>query len=81
MLLLRDMKLVSRDTVFLSGDKSVDLTGDLSCRATMCECLRHDHFSLRQVPMMWRHKHDLLRSGSKQAETGHLLSNHAQDIL
>ena len=60
MLLLCDMKLVSRD-------KSVDLTGDLSCHATMCECLRHNHFSLRQVPMMWRHKHDLLCLESKQA--------------
>ena len=41
MSLLRDMKLVSRDTVFLLCDKSVDLTGVLSCRATMFECLRH----------------------------------------
>ena len=45
MSLPRDMKLVSRD-------KSVDLTGALSCGATMFECLRHNHLSLRQVPMM-----------------------------
>ena len=52
MSLPRDMKLVSRDTVFLSRNKSVDLTGALSCGATMFECLRHNHLSLRQVPMM-----------------------------
>ena len=60
MSLLRDMKLVSRYTVFLSRDKSVDLTGVLSCRPTMFECLRHNDLSLRQVPMMLRHKPDLL---------------------
>ena len=53
MSLLRDMKRVSRD-------KSVDLTGVLSCRATLFERLRHNHLSLRQVPVMWRHKPDLL---------------------
>ena len=52
MSLLRNMKLLLRDTVFLSRDKSVDLTGVLSCRATMFECLRHNHLSLRQVPVM-----------------------------
>ena len=45
MSLLRDMKLMSRD-------KSVDLTGVLSCRATLLEFLRQNHLSLRQVPMM-----------------------------
>ena len=45
MSLLRDIKLVSRD-------KSVDLTGVLSRRMTSFECLRHNHLSLRQVPMM-----------------------------
>ena len=59
MSLQRDMKLVSRD-------KSVDLTGVLSCRGTMFECLRHSHLSLRQVPMMLCHKPDqlLFRSGA-----------------
>ena len=60
MSLLRDMKLMSRD-------KSVDLTGDLPCRATLFECSRHNHLSLRQVPMMWRHKPDLLLFDDKQA--------------
>ena len=45
MSLLRDIKFVSRD-------KSVDLTGVLSCRATLFECLRHNHLSPRQVPVM-----------------------------
>ena len=45
MSLLRDMKLMSRD-------KSVDLTGVLSCRVTMFKRLRHNHLILRQVPMM-----------------------------
>ena len=49
MSLLRDMKLMSRDRIFLSRDKSVDLTGVLSCRATLFECLRHNFLSLRQV--------------------------------
>ena len=29
-----------------------ELTGILSSRATLFECLRHNHRSLRQVPMM-----------------------------
>ena len=33
-------------------DKGVDLTGDLSCRATLFECLRQNHLCLGQVPMM-----------------------------
>ena len=45
MSLLRDMKLMSLD-------KSVDLSGLLSCRATLFERLRHNHFSLRQVSSM-----------------------------
>ena len=61
MSLLRDMKLVSRDN-------SVDLTGVSSCRATLLECLRHNHLSLRQVP-------DLLLFRTI-AGTGDLLSNH-----
>ena len=47
---LRDMEL----------DKSVDLNGVLSCRATLFECLRHNLLSLWQVSSMWRHKPDLL---------------------
>ena len=32
--------------------QSVDLTGVLSCRATLIECLRHNLVSLRQVSGM-----------------------------
>ena len=46
------MKLMSRDRIFLSRDISVDLAGVLSCRATLSECLRHNHLSLRQVAMI-----------------------------
>ena len=67
MSLLRDMKLMSRDRILLSRDKSVDLIGALSCRATLFECLRHYHLILRQVPLMWRHKLDLLLIDHKQA--------------
>ena len=42
MSLLRDMEVMSRD-------KSVDLTGVLSCRATLFECLGHNLLRLRQV--------------------------------
>ena len=49
MSLLRDMKLLSRDRIFLLRDKSVDLSGALSRRATPFECLRHNLLSLRQV--------------------------------
>ena len=49
-----------RDTTFVSRDKNVDFTGVLSCRATLFEYLRHNHLSLRQVPMMRHHKPDLL---------------------
>ena len=42
--LLRDMKLMSRD-------KSIDLTGVLSCRVTLFESLRHNLLSLRQVQL------------------------------
>ena len=52
MSLLSDINFVSRDRIFLSFDKSVDLTRVLSCRATLFECLGHNHLSLRQVPMM-----------------------------
>ena len=73
MSLLRDMKL-------MSNDKSVDLTGVLSCRATLFECLRHSLLSLLQVSSMWRHKPDLLLFRSI-AGTGNLLSKHALGIL
>ena len=46
----------------MSRDKSVDLTEVLSYRATLFECLRHNLLSLRQVPMMWRHKPDLFNT-------------------
>ena len=36
----------------LSRDKSVDLTGVLSCRATLFDSLRHNLLSLRQVSSM-----------------------------
>ena len=36
----------------MSRDQSVDLTGVLSCRSTLVECLRHNHLSLRQVSSM-----------------------------
>ena len=36
---------------FLSREKSVDLNGVSSCRATMFECLRHNLLSLRQVQL------------------------------
>ena len=56
-----NMMSLLRDVKFVSRNKSVDLTEVLSCRATLFECLRHNHLSLRQVPMMSRHKPDLLR--------------------
>ena len=73
MSLLRDMKLMSRD-------KSIDLTGVLSCRATLFECVRHNLLSLRQVPSMWRHKPDLLLF-RPIVGTGDLLRKHALGIL
>ena len=57
MSLLRDIKFVSRD-------KSVELTGVLSCHPTLFECLRHNHLSRRQVPVMRRHMVDLLLFGT-----------------
>ena len=48
----RDMKLKSRDRLFLSRNKSVDLTGVLLCRATLFECLRHNLLSLLQLSSM-----------------------------
>ena len=33
---------MSHDIIFLSRDRSVDLTGVLSCRATLFERLRHN---------------------------------------
>ena len=52
MSLLHDMKLMSRDRIFLSRDKSVDLTGVLSCRTTLFERLRHNLLRIRQVSSM-----------------------------
>ena len=49
MSLQRDMKLMSRDRIFLLRDESVDLTRVLSCRATLFERLRHNLLSLRRV--------------------------------
>ena len=72
MSLLRDMKIMSRD-------KSVDLTGLLSCRAISFERLRHNLLSL-QVSKMWRHKPDLLLL-DPIAGTGGLLSKLAPGIL
>ena len=80
MSLLRNMKLMSCDTCFLSHNKSVHLTGVSSCRATLFQCLGHNVLSLRQVPSMGRHKPDLLPFRSI-AGTGDLLSKHALDIL
>ena len=77
---LCDMKLMSRDRIFLLCDKNVGLTGVLSCRATLFECLRHNPRSLRQVSSMCCHKSDLLLFRSI-AETGDLLSKHALGIL
>ena len=70
MSLLRDMKLMSRDRVFLSRNKSIDLTGVL-CRAT----LRHNLLSGQKVSSMLCHKPDLLLFRSI-AGTGDLLSKH-----
>ena len=80
MSLLHDMSFMSHDRIFLSRDKSVDLNGVLSCRATLFECLRHNLLSLRQVSSMSRHKPDLLLFRSI-AGTGDLLSKHALGIL
>ena len=80
MSLLCDMKLISRNRIFLSRDKSVDLTGVLSCRTTLLKYLRHNRLSLRQLPIMSRHKPDLLLFRSI-AGTGDLLSKHALGIL
>ena len=44
----------------MSRDRIVDLTGVLSCRATLFECLRDNLFNLRQVSSMGSHKPDLL---------------------
>ena len=74
------MKLMSRDRIFLSRDKSVDLTGVVSCRATLFERLRHNRLSLRQVFNMCRHKSDLLLFRFI-AGTDDLLSKHALGIL
>ena len=46
--------------ILLSRDKNVDLTAVSSCFATLFECLRQNHFSLRKVLVMWRLKPDPL---------------------
>ena len=69
-----------KSQIFLSRDKSVDITGVLSCRATLFERLRHNLVSLRHVSNMLRHKPDLLLFRSI-AGTGDLLSKHAIGIL
>ena len=74
------MKLVSRDETFLSRDTSVDLPGVLPCRATLFECLRHNHLSLRQVSMMRCRKPDILLFRTI-AWTGGPLSKRALGIL
>ena len=79
MLLQRDMKLVSCDRIFLSRDKSVDSTGVLSCRSTLFVCLRHNHLSLRQVSMMWRHKPDILLFSWDWRSINQLIDDYAKD--
>ena len=51
---------LSGDLKLMSHDKNIDLTGVALCRVTLFACLRQDHLSVRQVPMMLRHKADLL---------------------
>ena len=82
MTLLRDMKLMSQDRIFLSRYKSVDLTGVLARRMIMFECLRHNLLSLRQVQPacdVTSLIHILLFRSI--TETGDLLSKHALGIL
>ena len=43
---------MSLNRIFLSRDKCVDLTGVLSCRATLFERLRHNVLRLQQVSNM-----------------------------
>ena len=72
--------LMSRDKIFLSRDKSVDLTG-------VYHVVRH-YFNVcdiifsayDKVSSMWRHKPNLLLFRSI-AGTGDLLSKHALGIL
>ena len=52
MSLLRDLKLMSRDRIFLSCDKRADLTGVLPYRTTLLERLQHNLLSLRYVSSM-----------------------------
>ena len=82
MSLLRDMKLMSRDRIFLARDKSVDLAGVLSCRATLFECLRHNLLSLRQVQLA-RDVTSLVTIllFRSIAGTGDLLSKHSRYII
>ena len=78
MSLLRDMKLMSCDRIFLSRDKSVDLTGVLSCRATLFECLRRNLLSLQHVSNVTLQACLLLFRSI--AGTTDLLSKHALGI-
>ena len=78
MSLLCDMKLVCRDRIFLSRDKSGDLTGILSFRPTLFECLRHNLLSLDKFLACDVTSLFLFRS---IAGAGDLLSKHALGIL
>ena len=79
MSLLRDMKLMSRQNIFVARQKCW-LNWSFFMSHDIFECLRHNLLSLRQVSSMWRQKLDpfLFRS---IAGTGDLLSKHALGIL
>ena len=73
MSLLRDIKFVSRDRIFLSRDKSVNLTGVLSCRTILFECLRHNHqivHFLIILPELIQGNDLVFRSQQTQAKKG-----------
>ena len=78
MSLLRDMKCMSRDRIFLSRDKSVDLIGVLSCRETLNVCdiifSAYDKFLACDVTSLVYCYFRFI------AETGDLLSKHALGI-
>ena len=79
-IMLHDKRWWINWSFIMSHDKSDDSTGVLSCDTTLFECLRHNYLNLRQVPMMWCHKPDLLLFKTI-AGTGGLLSKHAWGIL
>ena len=80
MSLLRDIKRMSRDRIFLSHDKNVDFTGVLLCCATLFECLRHNHLSLYDK-FLACDVTSLIYCFLDPAGTGNLLSKHALGIL